>query len=70
VARPTKVNLADPIILGASMYVLLIQWVSPGDQSRTFDLPHGIAAHNNGVYLADGVNTRPKFFDRQEVYIS
>jgi hypothetical protein len=52
------------------MYVLLIQWVSPGDQSRTFDLPHGIAAHNNGVYLADGENTRPKFFDRQEVYIS
>ena len=35
------------------MYVFLIQRVSPGDQSRAFNLPHGIAAHNNRVYLAN-----------------
>jgi hypothetical protein len=70
VAGRPEINLADPTMLGASMYVFLIQWVSPGDQSAAFDFPHRIAAHNNRVYLADRGNTRPKFFDGRETYIS
>jgi len=47
-----------------------MQWGTPGDQSGAFDLPHGIAANNNRIYVADRGNSRLQIFDNQGAYIT
>jgi peptidylamidoglycolate lyase len=47
-----------------------MQWGSPGDKSGEFDLPHGISASNNRVYVADRGNSRVQIFDNDGTYIS
>jgi peptidylamidoglycolate lyase len=47
-----------------------MQWGSPGNQSGEFDLPHGISASNNRIYVADRGNSRVQVFDNKGTYIS
>ena len=47
-----------------------MQWGSPGDKSGEFDLPHGISASSNRIYVADRGNSRVQIFDNNGTYIS
>jgi len=47
-----------------------MQWGVPGDQPGEFDLPHGISASNNRIYVADRGNSRVQVFDNKGTYIS
>lgn len=47
-----------------------MQWGSPGDKSGEFDLPHGISASNNRIYVADRGNSRVQIFNNRGTYIS
>lgn len=47
-----------------------MQWGAPGSLSGEFNLPHGIAADNHRIYVADRGNSRLQIFDHKGSYIS
>lgn len=58
------------VIKYTSSGIFDFQWGSPGTQPGNFDLPHGIAASNNRIYVADRRNSRLQIFDHNGAFIS
>jgi len=58
------------VIKYTSSGIFDFQWGSPGTQPGNFDLPHGIAASNNRIYVADRSNSRLQIFDHKGGFIS
>ncbi len=58
------------IIKFTSSGIFEMQWGSPGTQEGEFDLPHGIAASRNQIYVADRANSRIQVFDYTGLFIA
>ena len=58
------------IIKYSSLGIFEMQWGIPGNQPGEFELPHGIAASNDRIYVADRGNSRVQVFDHGGIFTS